>query len=172
MTSEDISMAYWRLGYYIGAWAGLAIFGTAFVTQLLSIFGIAVGLNMMVWGYGVGLAGGIMSLVVAIMWWMQWMAGYSIIKTSADANGSLDTEAGYAQSMVDSIEWDSLAQMAADTGMLLTVWDYGESWAMAQWMALPEEERMEMAKEHEKKEGMKEGEKKASKMLLHSLFGI
>ena len=34
----------------------LAILGTAFLTQLLAWLGIAVGVNGMVWWYGVGMA--------------------------------------------------------------------------------------------------------------------
>lgn len=42
------STDYVKLLHTIANWSGVSIFGIAFITQLLSIFGIAVGINLMV----------------------------------------------------------------------------------------------------------------------------
>ena len=48
---------YWKLANMVYGYGGLAILGTAYIFQLLATFGIAKGLNFMVWYYGVGLLG-------------------------------------------------------------------------------------------------------------------
>ena len=48
-------------------YANLSLFGIAFVTQLLALFGIATGINAMVWIYGIMLAGGLANGVAEFM---------------------------------------------------------------------------------------------------------
>jgi len=52
---------------------------------------------------------------------------------------------------------------AANSAAALTVWAYGEAWMVAQWWALPEEERQAMWEEHE-------GEKDEKEMMLNRMF--
>ena len=54
MKSGDTN--WWELGRYLRNYSAIAIMGTAFVTQLLAIFGIAVPINDLVWYWGVGWA--------------------------------------------------------------------------------------------------------------------
>jgi hypothetical protein len=48
-------------------YAGLALWSVASVTQLLSLGGIAVDINLMVWGYGLGMVGSAIAMIVGML---------------------------------------------------------------------------------------------------------
>jgi len=57
----------------------MALWGTAAFTQLLAIFGIMTGINVMVWGTLVPMVGGLLTMTVAVIgiiaynqFWDQW----------------------------------------------------------------------------------------------------
>lgn len=57
----------------------MALWGTAAFTQLLAIFGIMTGINLMVWGTLVPMVGGLLTMTVAVIgiiaynqFWDQW----------------------------------------------------------------------------------------------------
>ena len=188
-TSEDIPWDFenewWllqdgELGNPLYKWAamihtytGTVIGTTMFVTQLLSMIGIAAGVNMMVWGYGMmamGLIGFICNTMTFFQHWFTWMMVSEedlSDNTYAEVGADDDLVAGYA--LIEEIEWEWFKVGAQATMGMLTWWAYGEAWAIAQWFALPEEERMAAweSMEEEKDDDMG---KNGKKMMLNRLF--
>merc|ERR1712150_267710 len=132
----DFETGWGRLGSLIGDW---------------SMFGIAASVNMMVWGWGVMLGGGILSMVVMVMWLMAYRLAMSAWAADSDTNsGTTQQAAGtLAENMANAIEWDMLKMMAHDASATLCSWEYGEDWMKAQFMALSPEEQMAWKEEHE-----------------------
>merc|ERR1712157_55339 len=157
---EDIS-PLWRQATMLLDYSMLAVMGAAFVTQALSMAGIAAGVSMMVWGWGVSMGLAVVELVWAIMTWMQWWSAWSGVAEDADEDDDVDEDNW--RDLADGIEGDWMKMSAATSAAALTVWAYGEVWMVAQWWALPEEERQAMWEEHE-------GEKDEKEMMLNRMF--
>merc|ERR1719226_199030 len=97
--------------------------------------------------------------VVGFLWgtmtffqhWFTWMM-ISGEDTDDATFADADSVAGFG--LIEEIEWEWLKMGAQQTMGALTWWGYGEAWMVAQWWALPEEERMEAweAMEDEKME--------------------
>lgn len=66
--AEYIDTMYNMQAEAVLAYGSLAIMGTAMITQLLSILGMAVGINQMVWWYGVMLGGSIVHGIAGLIW--------------------------------------------------------------------------------------------------------
>ena len=157
----------------IHTYTGMTLGTTMFITQLLSMLGIASGINMMVWGYGMmamGLIGFLCNTMTFFQHWFTWMmvseedtSGETVSVIEADD----DYVAGFA--LIEEIEWEWFKVGAQATMGMLTWWAYGEAWAIAQWWALPEEERAAAweAMEEEKDDDMG---KNGKKMMLNRLF--
>ena len=58
---------WWKMAHTIEHYSAMGIMTIAFCTQALATFGIAVPINMMVWGYGVGLALPLIEFVTTLM---------------------------------------------------------------------------------------------------------
>ena len=80
----DNSTNYWKLSDQVRLYGILGIFGTAFVTQLLSTLGIAAGINLRVWIFVVGLAEAGVAMTVSIL----RMLGYNAAFTKYDDSTS------------------------------------------------------------------------------------
>ena len=63
---------YYDLQHSVHTYGGLAIWGTAALTQLLATFGIMVGINMMVWGMLVPTGGMLLELGLAVLGFMAY----------------------------------------------------------------------------------------------------
>ena len=66
----------------------LGIFSIASITQLLSMFGIAVGVNLMVWEYLVGGVGELVHLVMIVLSLLAWEDAYSYSDSTVVAEKS------------------------------------------------------------------------------------
>lgn len=66
--AEYVDTMYNMQAEAILAYGSLAIMGTAMITQLLSILGMAVGINQMVWWYGVAMGGSIVHALAGLIW--------------------------------------------------------------------------------------------------------
>ena len=119
------------------------------ITQLLSMFGIAAEVNVMLWGYATMLVGPLMGAVVSglAMW------GYDQAYQLCDADSSTNAD---ACTMQDTIEGDMLWHAVAELSMGAALWESYEGWMMAQFMALPVETQKEWMEAHMKEEMMKE----------------
>merc|ERR1719446_582615 len=143
--NSSISTGYWRLGALIGDYATLAIMGVATITQLLSMFGIAASVNMMVWMWGVMVGGGIVSMVVGAMWMWAYRAAMSDLSSDSTTNAAttISADGTAAALMASSIEMDMVKAMAHEASATLTAWEYMESWMKAQYHALTPEQQAE-----------------------------
>ena len=56
----------------------LALYAVAFITQAMATFGISPSINEMVWMYGVGTAGPLLSIIYSILMFLA----YNTCKTS------------------------------------------------------------------------------------------
>jgi len=112
------------------------------------MLGIMTGLNLMVWHYGVMLGGMVVHALTAYFWlsgsgygWKDAAAAYE------DTEDTDDIETGRADVMMGrtgglNTLW--MYTMAVDTALALTLVPQMEMWVLAQWWALPEEERYAM----------------------------
>lgn len=136
----------------IAAWGHLAIFGTAMITQLLSMLGIAVSVNQMVWWWGVGMGTLIVSLVSSYIWISAMADGWSQCASTYEDTEDIDsadaTECAAWYSYIGVMEQNLATLTATETATAIALWTYMENWMLAQWWAMPEEERYEMWLEH------------------------
>merc|ERR1712224_382844 len=124
--------------------------GTAFLTQLLSMFGIGAAINMMVWGWGVMFGGSIVSMVVAALWLWAYKNAMGVWKDDSDTNAATTqgADGDLAQDLTEAIEWDMMKMMVHEAAATLTAMEYHKTWAKAQWYALSPEEQVMWAAKH------------------------
>ena len=67
---------YWKYASQLSGYFWLAGMGIATVTQLLSMFGIANEINLLVWTVGLGGIGELVSLVTSILMFLAWDKAY------------------------------------------------------------------------------------------------
>ena len=145
INTQRMKRDYWRLGALIGDYATLAIMGTATITQLLSMFAAFGSINMMVWHYGVMMAGGLVSMIVGAMWMWAYRTGMSDLTgdSTTNAASTIGTQGSNAYAYTSAIEMDMVKAMAHEASATLTAWEYMESWMKAQYHAMtPEEQAM------------------------------
>ena len=165
--SEDYdTMMLWEMGGMIGTWGSFVVHAILTVTQLLSMVGVMGEINLMAWGYGPMIME-LLSVVVGVMWFIQYNNAYAILRTDVDDNDDVtDTEAA---GVASGIWWDALEMSVMQASAILTLWMNMETWMMAQWWALPEETKKQMWMD------MKESEKKdddMKKMLLRKAIAF
>jgi hypothetical protein len=76
LASGSSNTDYYSLMHKIELYGGLAIFGTATLTQLLATFGIMVSINMLVWGMVLPLGGMILELSMAVLGFLAYNQFY------------------------------------------------------------------------------------------------
>jgi hypothetical protein len=148
---------WFEIGDLIQNYANLSLFGIAFITQLLALFGIAAWLNALVWFWGVMLVGGLANGIGAFFKFLAYDNCY-------------DKAAG-CQSTTKA---DMVAGTAMSTSVSLTLYMQAENWMWGIWDAQTQEEKetqveellmeveeweAEMRAEMEAEMGEKEGEK-------------
>ena len=118
------------------------------ITQLLSMFGVAAEINVMLWGYATMLVGPLLGAVVSglAMW------GYDQAYQLCDTDSSTYAD---ACTMQDTIEGDMLWHAVAELSMGAALMESYEGWMQAQFMALPVETQKEWMEAHMKEEMMK-----------------
>ena len=167
INTQRMKRDYWRLGALIGDYATLAIMGTATITQLLSMFAAFGSINMMVWHYGVMMAGGLVSMIVGAMWMWAYRTGMSDLTgdSTTNAASTIGTQGSNAYAYTSAIEMDMVKAMAHEASATLTAWEYMESWMKAQFHAMtPEEQEAWMMKDGDKSDSsdMEGGEESAA----------
>jgi hypothetical protein len=124
-------------------YAGLALWSVASVTQLLSLGGIAVDINLMVWGYGLGLAGSAIAMIVGMIQFYARFNAYDLYydttKTSTVRNAAL--------AVYNSVKNEELEMAAFGALVGLELLSQYRNWMSAQWKLLPEETRKEWEKQ-------------------------
>ncbi len=115
---------WFEIGDLIQNYANLSLFGIAFVTQLLALFGIATGINAMVWMWGIMLAGGLANGVAGFMKFLAYDNCWD--------------KAASCQSLVKQ---DMVMATAMDTSVSLALFMQGENWMWGVWEGMTQEEQ-------------------------------
>jgi len=152
MVDEEYADRTWNmLGSQIKTWGAAVIFGVTMITQLLSIFGIAPAVNLMMWEYLVGYGGMVVSLAAMLVWAWGIHLGWASCRTAYETPDDLDsdevTECTAWNSYVGYMDANMKLLMAEDTALAIVIGTYMEDWLLAQWWAMPEEERYAMWEE-------------------------
>jgi len=157
-TSSDSvygDMNWWKLSHLIGGYGGLSFFAVASVTQILSMAGIAVPLNMLVWEWGAFMILPVLGAITSAALWYAYDQAYTV-KIGTDA-----TKAAAASVLMGSIENEGAIMIAKDVAIAFELVTQYANWIHAQESALTAEEKLareKKAEESEEKQQVKNSE--------------
>ena len=137
--STYMSTDYYKLADQLRDYSRLAIFGTLFITQALSMGGIAVEVNMMAWHY-LGMVWTLTSIIEMILMFLAYEAFWGKYTEDSSTYASGITYWGTAGAMMK-------AWLAVDTSLYMGLMFAWNGWAKAQFMMLPEERQAELKEE-------------------------
>ena len=141
---------WFKFGSIVRKYTYLVVFGLAALTQILAGLGIAPGINMMVWFYGVMFAGSIASGLGFLFKWFGYETGYSDSCGGLDNTITIagDTLYGYCVkteatlwATSQKIRTSMIEDVIFDTSFTLALYMSGENWMWAQWDAATQEEK-------------------------------
>ena len=144
---------YWQLVNTIGGNFWLAAFSVAFITQLLAIFGIANGINVMVWAVGLGGIGGLVNLVTGIMAWYAYDLAYQLTEDSDTSVADLADAAIVMAAIKDDMMMSTLDGLTTELGLA----SVSKEWYMWNMYKAGGEEKMEEGMEGPPRENGEEG---------------
>ena len=144
---------YWQLVNTIGGNFWLAAFSVAFITQLLAIFGIANGINVMVWAVGLGGIGGLVNLVTGIMAWYAYDLAYQLTEDSSTSAADLLDAAVVMAAIKDDMMMATIDGLSTELGLA----SVSEEWFMWNMWKAEGEEKMEEGMEGPPRENGEEG---------------
>ena len=144
---------YWQLVNTIGGYFWLGAFSVAFITQLLAIFGIANGINVMVWAVGLGGIGGLVNLVTGIMSWYAYDLAYQLTEDSSTSAADLLDAAVVMAAIKDDVMMSTLDGLTTELGLA----SVSEEWFMWNMWKAEGEEKMEEGMEGPPRENGEEG---------------
>ena len=104
---------YAGLAHMIGGYGGLALWSVAAITQILSMAGIAAGVNMMVWHYGLEWGGSVIGAVWMVLMFLSYNEAYTVTQDTGAAAADV-TAAG---DHMDTIE-ATWAMVAANEALV------------------------------------------------------
>ena len=141
----DNSTNYWKLSDQVRLFGILGIFGTAFVTQLLSTLGIAAGVNLRVWIFVVGLGGAAVAMTVSIL----RLLGYNAAFTKYDDSTASAAVQTAAASTIAAFESDIFDDTVYDAAMMMVLYVNGPGWFLAQFEAFDADSQQNMLESYE-----------------------
>ncbi len=115
---------WFEIGDMIQNYANLSLFGIAFITQLLALFGILTWLNALVWFWGIMLAGGLANGVGAFF---KFLAYDNCWDKATGCDGT--------------VKADMIAGTAMSTSVSLTLYMQAENWMWGVWEGQTQEEK-------------------------------
>ena len=127
---------YWELSNIIPQYFYLGMGSLAAFTQLLSIFGIGSGINLLVWMFGLGAIGGIVMAVSSILAGYGYDEAYKV--TVDDTATSAEVTA--AEALLFNFKFEGLMTTVEAIGMQLELADKARFWYMAEMMNMGEDE--------------------------------
>jgi len=162
-TANDTLTNFWELNAQISNYWMFATHTVLFITQALSMAGIAGEVNLMAWMYF-----NMASMVVGMLMMLFRMYAYDTYysTTQDDSDTTAQTYAGVA---LAQMETDILEETAFTSAAMLMAYMYYKDWMHAQVMALPEEVQGKYKKGHGKEEHHDDG---MEKMQEFGLFVI
>ena len=122
---------YYDLQHSVHTYGGLAIWGTAALTQLLATMGIMVGINMMVWGMLVPTGGMLLELGLAVLGFMA----YNQFFDQYEANNST------AYAYMATMEREMAQHTASHVAGAFEIYHAMPSWLWGAYMASSEEDK-------------------------------
>jgi len=120
---------YYDLLHMIGSYAGLGVWGTASLTQLLATMGIMVSINMMVWGMLVPMGG----LLIELAYLVLGFLAYNQFFEQYEASNST------AYSYMAAMEREMAQHTAAHVAGAFEIYHAMPSWLWGAYMASDEE---------------------------------
>ena len=123
---------YYSLMHQVEAYGGLAIWGTAALTQLLATMGIMVGINMMVWGMLVPTGGMLLELGVAVLGFLAYNQFWDQYQVSSNAA---------AEPYLSKMEREMANHEASHIAAHFEMYHYASSWLWGAYMASSDEEK-------------------------------
>ena len=82
---DVLSTNNWKNANVYGNYFFMGMMGIAAITQFLAIFGIANGINLLVWMYGLNGLGGLVSIATSIMLFMAYDDAYTVANDSSSS---------------------------------------------------------------------------------------
>lgn len=125
------STNYWEYANMISSYYFLAAFGIAFITQLLSMFGIANEVNLYVW---MGLLGGLGGLVEMVSGLLLWYA-YDEAHVMYYEDDSTTAEVTAAAVVMGAIKEEMMMGAIESLGIEFALNETGKDWAEYQMKA-------------------------------------
>jgi len=140
------STNYWEYSNMISGYYFLAAFSIAFITQLLSMFGIANEINLYVWMGLLGGIGGLVELVSGLLLWYAYDEAY-VMSEDADSTAAELVAASVVMAAVkEEMMWGAIDSL----GIEFALEETGKDWAQYQMRAA--------GYENEKGKGGRKGE--------------
>ena len=132
---------YYKLMDQVRNYGYLAVGGTLGVTSLLAAFGIANGLNSMLWMF-LGLGGMLVQLIVGILGFLAYEQGYAEYKDKT-------ANAGVGKSIMEAVKADGMRDAIIDASIMFTFWEAAESLGFEMWNLASAQERKDAIAEWE-----------------------
>ena len=138
---------WWKIGWMIAMWFGLAMNGTLVLLHILSMLGIASDIYLMVWHLAM-MFGPLVFTVPLGMLFYSYDTAYAACDDSSDAN----TAAGCSLQSAIEAEYTFILVESIASAFTLTM-NY-DNWWMAQFLNMSEEKQDEMMEENAAAEAM------------------
>jgi len=132
---------YYKLMDQVRNWGYLVVGGVLGVTSLLAAFGIANGINYLMWTF-LGLGGMLIQLVVGILGFLAYEQGYGEVKDKT-ANKSI------GKAIMDGVKYDGMRDAIIDASIMFTFWSAAESLGFEMWNLATAQERKDAIEEWE-----------------------
>ena len=123
---------YYKLSDQVRLYGILGIWGIAAVTQLLATLGMAIGLNLAVWTYVVGLGGAAVAMTVGILRYLGYNAAF---KNYDDATKSAAIQTASAATM-KAIDEDIFSDAVHSAALSVVLLINAPGWELAQFDAM------------------------------------
>lgn len=145
-----------RWANYFGYYGSFGLFAIGWITQLLDLFGVASGLNWIVWGWVLGTVGPINAFLAQLFLYLGYEMSWNCAEDESNENTGVC--AALRQTLWDQLlEW---MQMQGEVWAMAYGFIY--YWIAAQWEQMPEEKkekyRARVEKYYKKKYGDDEEE--------------
>ena len=135
---------YWELLDNFANYPMIAAHVVLTITQLLSMLGIAVEVNMMAWSLV-----GMLDMVMSTLYFFGFIGAHQMYHEVEEDSASTAAQIADAEAAIEMLEQRSYAQMAWGTHAMLVLYMHYKPWMKAQWEMLPEEKKGEYKEDHD-----------------------
>ena len=132
---------YFKLMDQIRNYTYLVVGGTLGVTSLLAAFGIANGINTLLWFF-LGFGAVIAQMAIGVIGFLAYEQGYAEVKDNT-ANKAI------GKSIQDAVKYDGMRDAIIDASVMFTFWQAAESLGFEMWNLASAQERKDAIVEWE-----------------------